>query len=120
MKYCLVFNGEILYGFKREHKKYKLWGYDEKIFTYNYKSYNNITQIILFETSLQAKLYLLQHSRFPKFSDYVVSNILEDTIDKIYLKGRYKLANHSRIEDKNRDKHAALLCEIIISEYKNG
>lgn len=119
MKYCLIFNGSILYGFRHEHKKSGLSGYSKYLYDFQYKPYyGDPTEVMVFNTTLSAKVWLLQHSSFPKFIEYNILDTSEKTIDKLYLKGKYRIKTQSKIRTCE-DNHIPLICEILVSEY-NG
>ena len=120
MSYSLSLNGVVLYGYKREHKKSGLWRYDKLI---SAPHANDYCIKLEFDTKYQAQLWLLQVSSFPKFSEFLTSpGLTEEIVEKMYLKGKYRLASrfirslkHQKIVD-SQAKETPYLCEIIIHE----
>jgi len=114
-KYCLIYNGSVLFGGKYVHKKSNLWYYNKYIYDVKRTSYNTV---LLFDTSLQAKLWVLAHSSFPRFSDYLLSATSEQQIDRMYLKGKY-IFNKANLTISNVSGYQyPMVCEIIVSEYE--
>ncbi len=120
MKYGLSLNGIILYGYKRDHKKSGLWTYTGVISGYD----NNAFCVPLeFETKRQAYIWILQHSSFPRFNDFLSSpSLTDELLETLYLKGKYTLA---RVNWYSLNKAGLLnngkmplLCEILIHEQE--
>lgn len=118
-KYCLIYNGRVLYSSKAFHKKSGLCQYLR--YLYDFQKWES-NEVILFDTALQAKLWVLCRSSFPKFVEYAITANSEKQIDKVFLKGKYifnkvywEFAGTNKLRSK---QDYPMVCEIIVSEYE--
>ena len=122
-KYCIRYHDSILYGYKTVHKKTNSFCYGKYMET---RPTENM-EPALFDTLLQAKLWVVCHSGFPKIAEYMFQ-LDEAKADTIIAKGKYKLNRimlpasaldpscvGTRWEHDNQKY--PLLCELVIDDY---
>ena len=119
MSYGLSLNGIIVHGYKRNHKKSGLWIYERVICGFES---NDFCVPLVFDTKRQAQIWLLQHSSFPRFNDYLGSpSLTDELLEKLYLKGKYRLAKTNKWSLKRSGfiddtSDMPFLCEVLIYE----
>ena len=123
-KYCIIYNDTILHGYKSNHKKSGSFAYGKYIELPGTFS----TEPMLFNTPLQAKLWLITRSSFPRVAEYMFQ-FDEQKVDTLIAKGKYVLSkaflsvsimNSSGSKGSryfHDRKKLPLLCEFIVMEY---
>ena len=111
-KYRIILHDYTFSGYKQEHKKSGMcyWSFSQILW-----NDSNGPMTMEFQSSQEAKCFLLTHSTCQKAIRYAASIPNEETLDKLILKGSYKL---SRCKWDYLPSHleGILLCECAVVE----
>lgn len=123
-KYCIRWHDNTFFGTKFVHKKSGSFLYHRYI---SFSKTSEFSDILLFDTPFQAKMWIMSKSSMPKFAEYAFQ-MTEPMLDKLIAKGKYTLGkawmrkrdlNTSTCEfsvEHDKQKYP-LLCELSIDEY---
>lgn len=121
-KYCILYHDTLFHAYKSVHKKTGCYAYG----LYIGDSTEDENEPMLFDSPLEAKLWLISNSSFPSVKKYMFQ-INETKADKILAKGKYKLSKVTMLNRSLGIKTSGmwcpdtakypLLCELVVTEY---